>query len=110
MRSAEPQFFIPALTVAKVAHHPGKALQIPILVSQRRRHNTGPETYAAFFHLPAFVADMAFTYGPLQLFFQPIREGVFAGIQECYVLANGFSATVSVNALRTRIPGDYLSV
>src|ERR1039457_1810757 len=52
---------------------------------------------------------MAFASGPLQ-FFPQLEESVFIGIEERHVLADDLTALVAVNAFRSRIPGDYLSV
>ena len=69
-RAAAPQLFVSLVTIAEVAHHSGKALQISVLVFQRHGDDVGPESRPVLFHVPAFVADMAFAGGPLQFFLQ----------------------------------------
>ena len=58
--AAAPQLLVPLVTVAKVAHHPGKALQISILVFQGHGDDVGPESRSILPHVPAFIPDMAF--------------------------------------------------
>ena len=60
--------------------------------------------------MPAFVPEVAFAGGPLQVFLHLAAKFIFTGIENRYVPADSLVAFVTINAFRTRVPGGNLSV
>src|SRR5207249_1656590 len=97
-RATAAQLLIPIVPVAEVAHHPRKALQFSIFISQGHGDNVGPELRTIFPYMPAFTPAMAFCSGPIE-FLLRVRDGIcLAGIERRYMRADGLISAVAVNA------------
>jgi hypothetical protein len=106
---AAAQLFISFMTIAEVAYCSRKALQISILIFDRRRNGIGPESRPLFFQMPAFLGEMAVASYPFELFPQGPRI-IFAEIEERQILADSLIGPIAVDAFRTRIPSDDFPV
>ena len=60
-----PRLLISFVTIAKVAHHTGKAPQVSVLVFQGLGNGVGPESRRITSQMPAFIREVAFVFGPL---------------------------------------------
>ena len=110
-RAAAPQLLVPLVTLAEVAHHPGKTLQFSVFVSERHGNDIGPESrpvlsQPASLRCPNGLPPRPASTPPAAVH----AESLVAGIEKRYVLADGLIGRIAVNARRSRIPGSHASV
>ena len=62
--------FVDPVTRAKVAHHPGKALQLHAFVSESRCQDVRPKPRPILFLMPSLISEMTLGSRPFQFFLQ----------------------------------------